>query len=252
MSVLLLTLAGPLQAWGERSRFVRRETATEPTKSGVVGLLAAATGRRRTDPVEDLAGLTFGVRVDQPGVMLRDFQTARSPDGTKTMPLSYRFYLTDALFMAAVQGPDELIAGLADALQEPAFPLYLGRRACPPTHPIVQQDCVRQGAVLDVLVNEPWRAARWHRRRTRTATPRLILAVDQAAAASAPAEVAERFIDRELPRTVRDQPLSFDPRHRQYGLRSVVRGVVEVSNPDATQVAGPQRAHRPMDELEYW
>ena len=76
MTVLLLRLAGPMQAWGDNSRFTRRDTRMIPTKSGVLGLLAAADGRRRTDPIEDLAGLRFGVRVDQPGQLQRDFQTA--------------------------------------------------------------------------------------------------------------------------------------------------------------------------------
>ena len=42
MSVLLLQLAGPLQSWGAASRFARRSTENAPTKSGLVGLLAAA------------------------------------------------------------------------------------------------------------------------------------------------------------------------------------------------------------------
>ena len=54
MTVLLLRLAGPMQAWGVKSRFTVRSTELAPTKSGVIGMLAAATGRRRTDPIEDL------------------------------------------------------------------------------------------------------------------------------------------------------------------------------------------------------
>lgn len=74
MSVLLLRLAGPMQAWGDSARFVRRTTRHEPTKSGVVGLLASALGRGREESVEDLAQLEMGVRADQPGTLLRDFQ----------------------------------------------------------------------------------------------------------------------------------------------------------------------------------
>ncbi|MGQ4818899.1 type I-E CRISPR-associated protein Cas5/CasD, partial [Enterococcus faecium] len=95
----LLTLTGPLQSWGSASRFVRRGTEPAPIKNGVVGLLAAAQGRRRADPVEDLAALRFGVRIDQPGRLVRDFQTERRADGT-SLPLSYRFYLADAVFLA--------------------------------------------------------------------------------------------------------------------------------------------------------
>ena len=54
MTVLLLRLAGPLQSWGVKSRFTVRATELAPTKSGIIGMLAAAVGRRRTDPIEDL------------------------------------------------------------------------------------------------------------------------------------------------------------------------------------------------------
>ena len=62
MTVLLLRLAGPMQAWGVQSRFTDRRTERAPSKSGVIGMLAAAVGRRRTDPIEDLLTLRFGVR----------------------------------------------------------------------------------------------------------------------------------------------------------------------------------------------
>ena len=78
MTVLLLRLAGPLQSWGVKSRFTVRATELAPTKSGIIGMLAAAVGRRRTDPIEDLLSLRFGVRKDQPGRVIRDFHTART------------------------------------------------------------------------------------------------------------------------------------------------------------------------------
>ena len=47
MSTLLLALEGPLQSWGTSSRFSERGSGLEPSKSGVIGLLCAALGRRR-------------------------------------------------------------------------------------------------------------------------------------------------------------------------------------------------------------
>lgn len=205
MSVLLLRLAGPLQSWGVASRFSRRETNAEPTKSGVLGILAAALGRRRTDPIEDLLALRFGVRVDQPGRLVRDFQTARTLDG-KSMPLTYRFYLSDALFLAGVEGPDELLDGLHGALREPAFPLYLGRRSCPPAGPINLG--IRTGSLDGVLRQFPWQAAEWHQRQQRAEHVSLRLVRD--------ADVEEQG------NTQRDVPLSFDPVKREYGWRTVV------------------------------
>ena len=100
MGVLFLELSGPLQSWGDSSRYVKRGTRWEPTKSGVVGMLASALGRSREDRVDDLSSLEFGVRLDQPGSLLVDFQTERPPgDPNKPMPLSYRHYLADAKFL---------------------------------------------------------------------------------------------------------------------------------------------------------
>ena len=71
----MLRLAGPLQSWGGHSQFNRRDTSSEPTKSGILGLLAAAQGRRRQDPIEDLLTLRLGVRTDPAGSLLRDYHT---------------------------------------------------------------------------------------------------------------------------------------------------------------------------------
>ena len=73
MSTLLLRLAAPLQTWGINSKFDIRKTEREPSKSGVVGLLSAALGRRRDEPVDDLNALKFGVRSDKEGELLKDF-----------------------------------------------------------------------------------------------------------------------------------------------------------------------------------
>ena len=159
---LVLRLAGPLQSWGGRSRFVRRETEQAPTKSGVIGLLAAARGLRRTDDLTEFFGLRFGVRTDQPGRLVRDFHTARSLDGSRVMPLSYRYYLADAVFVAVVSGDRSLLEGIDDAIRRPHFPLYLGRRSCAPAGPISMG--LRDAGLRDVLKEEPWQASSWHRR----------------------------------------------------------------------------------------
>lgn len=229
MSVLLLKLAAPMQAWGDSSRFARRATRHEPTKSGVLGLLAAALGRRRTDPVEDLAALRFGVRVDQQGQIMRDFQTARSLDGTKVMPLSYRYYLSDAVFLAGVQGDSSLLQGIDEALRNPVFPLYLGRRSCPPSCP--PNLGVKPGELEDVLRAEPWHAAAWYRRKQGKHVD-LPLVLD----ASSPSEAQE---------VVRDIPVSFSPVRREYGWRSVRHAPpVKVTNE-----VGRATVHDPMSAL---
>ena len=134
MATLLLRLAAPLQAWGSDSKFETRKTDREPTKSGVVGLLAAALGLRRddTEGLARLNGLRFAVRADQEGSLLVDFHTAKSRD---TSYVTYRHYLQDAVFLAGLESGDEaLLRELEAALRHPVYPLYLGRRSCPP-HP---------------------------------------------------------------------------------------------------------------------
>lgn len=89
--VLLIRLAGPLQSWGLTGRFARRDTHTRPTKSGVIGLCAAALGLDREEPLGELAEVLFGVRADRPGTPLRDYHTV----GGGTYPLRPRDLLTD-------------------------------------------------------------------------------------------------------------------------------------------------------------
>src|SRR5690606_28500785 len=85
MPTLLLRLEGPMQSWGISSRFRQRDTATEPSKSGVIGLICAALGKpRKEDPATEgrwpslaqLASLQMGVRTDRAGTIGVDFQTA--------------------------------------------------------------------------------------------------------------------------------------------------------------------------------
>lgn len=220
MTSLLLRLGAPLQSWGTSSRFVRRNTDRAPSKSGVLGLLAAAQGRRRTDPLEDLLDLRIGVRVEQPGTIERDFQTARTHDGTISMPLSYRFYLADAVFLVAIHGEPTLLEGFREALLRPVFPLFLGRRSCPPAGKLVHG--LREGDIDTVLSTEPWLASPWVQKKSRSAQVVLDTVTD----------CPEGEPGSEL---VRDEPLSFDPRERRYGWRSVRHGRVTIPNP----------AHRP-------
>lgn len=211
-----------MQSWGDSSRFSQRQTRLEPTKSGVLGLLAAAKGIRRTDPIEDLAGLGFGVRVDQRGQIHSDFQTARSLDGRRSMPLSRRYYLADAVFVAGVTGPRGLLDGLDDALQSPVFPLYLGRRSYVPVGRlslgVVDTD------LSSALREAPWEAADWYRRQ-QAREVWLDLVIDR-----------DQVSQEEPAETVRDVPLSFDPVRREYGWRDVVRPApVPVANPEGRE-----------------
>lgn len=170
MKSLLLKFSGPLQAWGTGSHFEKRHTDLHPSKSAVVGILAAALGYKRDEDekIRELNQLHFAVRVDQPGHILRDYHTAHkykpsgSPDRTY---VTERYYLEDAVFVAAVGSEqDEWIETIEDALQHPYFQPFLGRRSAPPTDDFFL-GC-RNEDVISALKKEEWQAAAWYQKRS--------------------------------------------------------------------------------------
>ena len=147
MTTLLLRLQGPMQSWGTTSRFDERDTQLEPSKSGVLGLVCAALGRDRSEPVEDLAALRMGVRIDREGVPMRDYQTATGvavassgkADRNRTV-VSPRYYLSDAVFLVGLEGNQILLARIQAALRAPVWPLALGRKSFVPSSPVYLPD----------------------------------------------------------------------------------------------------------------
>ncbi|WP_279020279.1 type I-E CRISPR-associated protein Cas5/CasD [Mobiluncus mulieris] len=206
---LLLLLKGPLQSWGDESRYATRATGSTPSKSGVIGLLAAAQGRRRTDPVEDLVRLEYAVRVDQSGALLCDYQTAQpwQKDPSAHANLVSRYFLSDAAFVAAIGSDDRLILeGLQENLYQPAYPLFLGRRSCPaPAN--LDLGIVEDDVVSALMNHETWHATPAHKKE-RGSEVMLPIYRD-----GKPGEVG-------IPR--QDIPISFAQEHRRYGWRTVV------------------------------
>lgn len=173
MPTLLLRLAGPMQAWGTTSRFDERDTQLEPSKSGVLGLLCAALGRDRAEPVDDLAALKMGVRVDREGLLMRDYQTATGvliaatgkADLGRTV-VSPRFYLADAAFLVGLEGDDAaLLRQISVALRTPHWPLALGRKAMVPGLPIWLPQDIQPDGLAATLASQPRIAAPRHEHR---------------------------------------------------------------------------------------
>lgn len=170
MPTLLLRLVGPMQSWGTTSRFDQRDTGKEPSKSGVIGLLAAALGIDRENwiDLEPLTYLPMGVRHDRPGVPKRDYQTAGcaasdtiiKADGTQAKGggvVSDRFYLADAAFLVGVESKDHsLLDRLHQALCNPVWPLALGRKSYVPSESIWMKDGLQDAPLREVLVQWPW------------------------------------------------------------------------------------------------
>ena len=167
---MLLWLEGPLQSWGFDSKFDVRDTLNFPTRSGILGLICCARGAAgpEVEWLAEMNNLPMEVRAyartdkqGQPHLReptLCDFQMVgsgyddsdpwqsllipRKSDGTKAgssaPKMTYRYYLQDAVFAVVMALGSKQAELLPEALQNPVWDLYLGRKSCVPTELIYQ------------------------------------------------------------------------------------------------------------------
>jgi CRISPR system Cascade subunit CasD len=172
---LLFQLHGALASWGDVAVGEVRPTYDRPSKSAVLGLVAAALGIGRSEEEKHQAlteGYRFAVRLDVPGRPLRDYHTTETPTGKRARGLtsrrdeieykstttiqSYRDYRCDALATACLWTSDSeapwSLSEIAAALRTPEFMLYLGRKACSPSLPLAPE-VVAAGSLREALEN---------------------------------------------------------------------------------------------------
>lgn len=152
---LALYLDGPMQAWGHQSRFNRRTTLAYPTRSGIIGLLAAALGieREDRDSLATLADLRMEILSLRHPSRWIDYHTVGGGYDPKTQRMSIprkanddspdtvltdREYLADARFGVLLTGDRGLLERCEHALRNPRWGLWLGRKCCIPASPICQ------------------------------------------------------------------------------------------------------------------
>jgi CRISPR system Cascade subunit CasD len=133
-------MRAPMMSWGDHSRFTIRDSRREPTKSAVIGLLCAALGRPRWEPVDDLATLKMGVRINQEGVVQCDYHTVmdsiKSGGSKGDTVISQRYYVADADYLVGLEGGLSQLEPLDAALQNPCWQLYFGRKSFVPSCPV--------------------------------------------------------------------------------------------------------------------
>lgn len=169
MAVLLLRLVGPMQSWGTTSRFDHRDTGKEPSKSGVLGLLAAALGiqRENWDALQPLTRLAMAVRHDRPGMLMYDYQTAGGAQGDKIIKadgskandavISTRHYLADAAFLIGLESEQRsFLEFIQKALQNPVWSLSLGRKSYVPSEMVWFNEGIQDEKLLEVISKWPW------------------------------------------------------------------------------------------------
>ena len=164
--LLILRLEGVLQSWDDTSKWDERGTGDYPTKSGIVGLLGCALGLQRGSPeLADLsAALTMAVRADRPGERIVDFQTVTGdpllnadgkPKTTGNTIISRRAYLQDACFTVFLETDTVWHERLAEALKTPQWPVFLGRKACVPSRPVLECASPAYSDITEALYSYP-------------------------------------------------------------------------------------------------
>lgn len=232
MSVLLLRLEGPQQAYGTKSLFNIRDTNREPTKSAVLGMLCAAFGIDRSDvhALKNLRNnLTMGIRVDCEGVVEYDYHIAGGgelpadyicgneiikkgeygvkrangrggKDSVETV-VSNRYFISDASFLVGLESDDEkLLQQCETALKNPHWQIFLGRKSFLPSYPIVIG--IFNNELKNILTTYPWEP--WKNTNYQPKKPDVLRIVIEDIN-------GEEFIN--------DQPISYKKHNRKYKRR---------------------------------
>ena len=175
-----------MQAWGASSRFPRRDTLPHPTKSGIIGMIAAALGidkfaateASELEPLRQLKLATFAVpRLDRWGKCLpinrlQDFHTlgggydSKNPAEKEHLPrkagggsspnavITRRDYLLDSCFLIALTGSQDTLDRILPALCNPKWGTWLGRKCCIPSIPIIGNIGANLQAIADLTLTK--------------------------------------------------------------------------------------------------
>ncbi|MBU2885469.1 type I-E CRISPR-associated protein Cas5/CasD [Gilvimarinus agarilyticus] len=160
MQCLVFRLYGAMASWGGTAVGGVRSTRPAPSRSAVIGLLSAALGLRR-EQEDEVARLNNSIgmmiKSESDGRLLRDYHTTQVPSADKkaiwphrkaelentlrdvNTILSTRDYRVDGHWLVALTlrvDAGYTLESIRDALNEPVFPLYLGRKSCPLSAPI--------------------------------------------------------------------------------------------------------------------
>lgn len=152
---VVFTLTAAMGSCGELAGHERRGSLDAPGRSQVLGLVAGALGIEREDArrLGELEAWKLAVGEINVGPRLRDFQITQGvhrsvkattrrealikgkEEGQINNHLSYRDYIQDPCFAVALWG-GEGAEGIVEALQEPTFVPFFGRKSCPLNAPM--------------------------------------------------------------------------------------------------------------------
>lgn len=169
MNYIKLNFYGVLQHYSPTKYVVTAPSSTYyrtervPTKRAVIGIISASLGlSRNSDKISDLyESVACLYSVKKSGTVITDYQTVRpignnaftTVSGKKTTDAIIKTveYLQDYKFDVYVGSDDETLKRIYDALCNPAYHQYFGKRSCVPSEPIVTEfKLIPEGDLKDV------------------------------------------------------------------------------------------------------
>lgn len=208
-----------MQSWGTSSRFETRMSDYYPSKSGVIGIIAASLGydRNEDEKIQRFNALDFAVRVDQEGVLAKDYHIARKVKANGNLDRTYvtnRYYMEDAVFVVAISHKDDKwMEEILHALKYPYFQPFMGRRSCPlPANFILGTS---EDGPIEALKNLDWQAAAWYKKKNKNYRADIY---------------ADKDLLPESSYTIRnDRVVSFSQKERKFGPRFEARSSIILS-----------------------
>lgn len=222
VKTILLKLTGPMQSWGTSSRFETRMSDYYPSKSGVIGIIAASLGYNRDEDekIQKLNDLDFAVRVDQEGVLKKDYHIARKIKSNGELERTYvtnRYYMEDAVFVVAISHENERwMDEILQALKYPYFQPFMGRRSCPMPASFILG--TSEDGPIEALENLDWQAANWYKKKNKNYRADIY---------------ADKSLFPENSYTIRnDRVVSFSQKERKFGPRFEARSSIIMAKSD--------------------
>lgn len=230
MKTLVLRFDGPMQSWSVDSKFKTRSAGRWPSRSGIIGMLAAALGMERDADLSAFTSLKIVVRIDVPGIVLPDYHSIRRWDrsgGTSVsignaLAVSNRYYFEDSIFTVFLQDEDDKIDKYAYAINHPVYSLFLGRKSCPTTPDLVYgvyEDIIENVIGSIEVKKKPVASIRG---KDDKYTPIIIRDAK----------------DGEIGDIIKDVPIDYSIRNRQYSGRSVVEESASNFSPENEDIFG--------------
>ena len=151
--MLVLNINAPMYSWGVNSTPFIRPTRPTPTRSAIIGLIGAALGLAPNELYRINVEIDVHLIKGTQAVTLNDFHTIGNgysgeeakkyvpkniSGGTVSAPLTNRYYVTNTRYIVTLNVTDgEFTAEqLVDALINPTYPMYFGRKCCVPSEQI--------------------------------------------------------------------------------------------------------------------